>query len=269
MKVGFIGYGNMASSMLEGLLRAGVLSPSDVIVSSRTVSRMLPLTGRWPGIETTGDNRLAARKSDLLFICVTSERAREVLDEVRSSLPPSAHVVMINGGVRISDLQNHEIRLSKVIPSVTAEVARGVTLMQHGDNVADYQKELLERMFTMVGSVMVIDEDRFEVGTSMTSCGPAFVATFIEQFATAAAARGGYTYDEALSMVTETVLATASLISGGGHDPSSVCDAVATKGGITEKGLEVLRRDLPETFKEVMDAIVTEHKQVHGHSKES
>jgi pyrroline-5-carboxylate reductase len=260
MKVGIIGYGNMASSMLEGLLRSGVLSSTDVVVSSRTASRMSPLAERWPDVETTVDNRLAASRSQVLFVCVRSEQAKEVVESIRPSLSPSAHVVLINGGVRLSDLRGSDIRFSKVIPTVTAEVGKGVTLMHHGDNVTDEQRDRLERMFSAVGTVKVIDEDRFDVGTSMTSCGPAFVATFIEEFAKAAASRGGYSYEESLAMVTETVLATAALMSEG-RNPALICRAVATEGGITERGLNVMRSDLPTMLDMVMDAILSEHRR--------
>lgn len=256
MKVGIIGYGNMASAMLNGLLAHGTLSPSDVIVSSRTLSRMAPLVERWPEVEITTDNGLAARTSDLLFICVRSEQVPAVMNEVRPSLSPSGHLVLINGGVSISDIDS-AAPVSKVIPSITAEVGRGVTLVHHRDDVGPEERGRLEDLFSSIGQVRVVDEGRLDAGTCLTSCGPAFIATIIEHFARSAEGRG-YTYDEALVMLTETVLATASMM-GTGRSPSSICGAVATEGGITEKGLEVMRRDLPALFDEVMDVVLGEH----------
>lgn len=256
MKLGIIGYGNMARAMLNGLLESGALPPSDLIVSSRTMSRMAPLIERWPEVETTSDNILAARRSDVLFICVRSEQVLAVMSEIRSSLSAVDHLVLINSGVRIADVRV-EVPVSKVIPSITAEVGRGVTLIQHGDDVDKARRERLEGLFSSVGWTMVVDGDRLDAGTCMTSCGPAFIATFIDHFARSAEGRG-YTYDEALRMVTETVLATASLMEAG-WQPGSVCGAVATEGGITEKGLDVIRRELPPMFDEVMDVVLCEH----------
>ena len=259
VKVGIIGYGNMASAMLNGLLGSGALLPSDVIVSSRTISRMAPLIDRWPGVEATSDNRLAALSSDILFICVRSEQVPAVVSEVRSSLSPAKHVILINGGVRIADIQA-DVPVSKAIPSITAEVGRGVTLIHHGVEVDTARRERLEVLLSSIGRTMVVDEDRLDAGTCLTSCGPAFVATFIDQFVRSAEGQG-YTYDEALTMVTETVLATASLMEAG-WSPRSICDSVATEGGITEKGLEVMRSELPSMFEQVMDVVLREHCRV-------
>ena len=59
--------------------------------------------------------------------------------------------------------QNYGLKVSKVIPSVTMEVGRGVTLICHGQEVEKGQKELLENMFGSVGPVKVIVEDCFDV----------------------------------------------------------------------------------------------------------
>lgn len=241
---------------MNGLLESGALSSSDVIVSSRTISRMAPLAERWPEVGTTSDNALAARRSDVLLICVRSEQVPAVISEIRPSLSSADHLVLINSGVRIADVRV-DVPVSKVIPSITAEVGMGVTLIQHGGDVDKARRERLEGLFSSIGRTMVVDEGRLDAGTCMTSCGPAFIATFIDHFARSAEGRG-YTYDEALTMVTETVLATASLMEAGWR-PGSVCGAVATKGGITEKGLDVMRRELPPMFDEVMDVVLCEH----------
>jgi len=261
VKLGIIGYGNMARAMLNGLLESGALPPSDVIVSSRTMSRMAPLIERWPEVETTSDNVLAARRSDVLLICVRSEQVAAVMNEIRPSLSSAGHLVLINSGVRIADVRA-DVPVSKAIPSITAEVGRGVTLIHHGDSVDTARRERLEGLLSSVGRTMVVDEDRLDAGTCMTSCGPAFIATFIDHFARSAEGRG-YTYDEALGMVTETALATASLMEAG-QRPGSICGAVATEGGITEKGLNVMRRELPSMLDEVMDVVLREHCRTGG-----
>ena len=246
----------MARAMVNGLLESGALSPPDVTVSSRTRSRMAPLTERWPEIETTTDNHLAAR-SDMLFICVRSEQAPAVLDEIRPSLSPSTHVVLVNSGVAIDDIA--DVAVSKAIPSITIEAGRGVTLIHHGRHVGPEGRRRLERLFSSVGRVMMMDEQRIDTATALTSCGPAFMATFVDLFARSAQERG-FSYDEALAMLTETFMGTAMLLDAG-RSPPWICNSVATEGGITEKGLEAMRRELPPMFDEMMSIVLREHRR--------
>lgn len=262
MKVGFIGYGNMGSIMVRSLLCSGALDPENVMVSNRSATRMSSLKEHYPAVEQTTDNTVVARKSGLIFICVRSDQVDEVVREILPSLDPLAHVVLINGGVSMAEIQqNYGLKISKVIPSVTMEVGRGVTLICHGQEVEKGQKELLENMFGSVGPVKVIVEDCFDVGTYMTSCGPAFVAAFIEEFAEAAVRQGSFSRDEARAMVTETVLATAALMIERGKSSEEICHNVATRGGITEEGLKVLHRGLPSIFDEVVRVTLVKHEQ--------
>ncbi|NLI73417.1 MAG: NAD(P)-binding domain-containing protein [Euryarchaeota archaeon] len=257
VKVGFIGYGNMASAMINGLLESGALSSSEVIVASRTMARMFPLIEKWEDIEITDDNCLAAEKSHLLFICVRSEQVLAVIDEICHLLSTDTHIILINSGVNLRDI-NYDIPTSKVIPSITIQNCLGLSLICHDVNVCNSKRKYLEELFSSVGKVVIVDEERLEVGTAMTSCGPAFIAMFIDLFAKSVEGKG-YSRDEALKMITETTIATASLMTTG-YDPSSICDMVATEGGITERGLFIMQNELPPMFNEIVEAILSAHR---------
>jgi len=255
VKVGFIGYGAMGSIMVNAFLDHGALAPRDVIVSSRTASALAPLAARYPDVRMV-DNRTAAEESDLLFLCVRSDQVRGVLEEIAPVLSGSCHLVLINGGVAMSAAPVR--RVSKVIPTVTMRVGRGVALVSHQPEVEEERRARLERLFSSVGAVKVVREDELELTTALTSCGPALVATLVDELA-AAAARRGLDREEAEAMVTETFLATALLMSDVAV-PREVCESVATKGGITEKGLEVLRHRSPALFDDLLSAILSAHR---------
>lgn len=258
MKVGFIGYGSMGSIMVEAFLRHDALAPEEIIVSNRTAGKLDELGERHPAVGRSADNALVAGQSDLLFLCVRSDQVGAVLEEIGPYLHPASHVVLINGGVGMGRA-GPWMRVSKVIPTMTMEVGRGVALISHRSGVEAERREALERLFSAVGTVKVVREDELETATALTSCGPAFAATLVDELAEAAVRRG-CPREEARGMITETFLATALLMAGGHRSPQAVCDSVATKGGITEEGLKVLRRDLPAMFDEVLSAILSKHR---------
>ena len=72
-KIGFIGYGNMGRVILDGFLLSGVLKPHEVIVSTRTRSKLNDLKKSYPKIEIAYDNSSIVLKSNLLFYLLENQ----------------------------------------------------------------------------------------------------------------------------------------------------------------------------------------------------
>lgn len=69
-KVGFIGYGHIGSVMLISLLSARAIESEQVIISTRTKSKLDGLKTSYPAVEIAENNQEVAEKSTLLFLCV-------------------------------------------------------------------------------------------------------------------------------------------------------------------------------------------------------
>lgn len=255
MRCGFIGYGNMGGAVVRALLRDGSLKESDVIVYNRTAARLESLTTCFPQVRIAGSMREAASDVDALFICVHTPVVPEVLAEVAGSMAPGTHMVTINGGVGIADIESSNGgAVSKVIPSISIEVGRGFTLVSHGSKVSGAQATTLESLFSRSGKVKVLPEGKLGIATDLTSCGPGLMAEMIAQFALSGARAGGIGDNDAIEMAAETMLGTALMLADGRLSPGVLAERVATKGGITEQGLLVLERELPEVLDRMFEA---------------
>jgi pyrroline-5-carboxylate reductase len=255
MRCGFIGYGNMGSAVVRALLGDGSLQERDVVVYNRTPGRLKDLGAEHPEVAVAASMAEVARSVEALFICVHSPAVPEVLSQVQGALSPAVHLITINGGIGIGDLEAcHDGAVSKVIPSITIETGRGVTLIAHGRKVPAARAEALEALFSRSGMVKVLPENKLAVATDLTSCGPGLMAQMMAEFAFSGARAGGIDEQEALIMVTETMLGTALMLADGPLSPQELAGRVATKGGITEQGLKVLETELPVTFERMFDA---------------
>ncbi len=82
MKIGFIGAGSMGSLLVGAFVRSGAMRPDDIVVSSRTPSKLSALAEQYPGLHIAASNREAAIGADYLFLCVKPLDFRRVLEEI-------------------------------------------------------------------------------------------------------------------------------------------------------------------------------------------
>ncbi|MHC1710355.1 MAG: pyrroline-5-carboxylate reductase family protein [Methanomassiliicoccales archaeon] len=260
MKFGFIGLGNMGSSLAAGLLESGAISSEGTMVANRSLGKAESFAKRYPGVTVAESNVQVAERCDTLFVAVRTDQLLGVLKEI-SSAGNGVHVVVVNGAMPLSRLEDVcKGPVSKLIPSVTMERGRGVSLISHGPSVSKSRSSSLEKALGLASKVVVVPENRMDVATDLTSCGPALIAEMMHQFAEAGV-RHGIDRKDAWEMVLET-LQGAALALASGESVASLKEKVATKGGITEQGLLVLEAELPAVFDLVMERTLAKHAEV-------
>ena len=259
-ELGLIGYGSMASALLNGFLEAGVMAQDQVAVSTRGKSRLKGLTGRWPGVTVAENNLDVTRNSKIVLIGVKPRDMKLLLDEIVPGLRDDAHLVSIVSGVAIANLgQMFSGKATKVIPSITAEVRQGTSLVCHNSHVTPEDAAKIETLFGAVGRVQLVSERNFEAAADLTSCGPGLISAIIDEFASAGMRHSTLTRAECEAMAISALYGTSKLLFERGMSPGDVITRVATKGGITEEGVKVLRKELPATFDEVFAATLSKH----------
>jgi pyrroline-5-carboxylate reductase len=87
-----------------------------------------------------------------------------------------------------------------------------------------------------------VDATQFDAVTALAGSGPAFVYRFIDALAEAGAAIG-IPADQALRLALATVEGGALLAARSSDTPAALADKVASPGGSTRKGLDVLDAD--------------------------
>jgi len=250
LRLGFIGLGNMGAALAAGILNSGAIAAEDVVLANRTPSKAEAFSSRFPGTRVVHCNRDAV--ADVVFVSVKADQMAGVLKEICPS--PGSHIVVVNGGMSLAKLEGAcGGPVSKLIPSVTMELGRGVSLLCHGGTVGSEQASHLERLLGACSKVHMVTEAQLDVATDLTSCGPALIAEIANQLALAGVRHGGIGPEEARQMVLETLMGAAMFLNDGRTTIEGLRSMVATKGGITEEGLKVLEERMPAVFDEVME----------------
>ncbi|HUL01410.1 MAG TPA: pyrroline-5-carboxylate reductase dimerization domain-containing protein [Nitrospirota bacterium] len=262
-KIGFIGAGSMGKTLATCLLKFGALNPSEVLISTRSKDKMKDLLSCYPDVNAAKSNVELAQRSKTIFLCVRTGDVKGVLQEIRPHLVSDCHLIYISAGLTSKNIEKlFNGKLTKVIPSLTCEVRDSVSLVFHNKFVTTQDASAVEKLFSCLGIVKVIDEDHFEIGADMTSCAPAFIACIFKHFVAACEKHSRFKKHEAERMVLTTLLGTAELLHEKNMGFDSLISAVATKGGISEEGIKVLDQRLPSVFDELLEATLNRHNVI-------
>ncbi|WP_165394807.1 pyrroline-5-carboxylate reductase family protein [Methanofollis fontis] len=260
--IGVIGTGSMGRMLIRALIAGGAASPEEVIASSRSAAPLLEIA-RETGITALGSNRAVAGGADVVFLCVRPSDVRGVLEEVGDCLDADTLLVSIASDVPLSLLAGWTgARLVRVIPSITSAALKGVTLVVRGPNADESDMRVLHSLLGAISTPVECGEDEIEVMTALTSCGPAFFAAFLRECAASAVRTGMLSPERAETAVRETFIGTAALLDGGMETFEEIIDAVATPGGITEAGVQMIGEDLPPLFDRLLQTTITRHAEV-------
>ncbi len=256
-RVGIIGYGEMGSMLVDGFLRTGVLDIDEIVVASRSQRSLDACATAWPGIRTAATNAELAEQCRVVIIAVRPQEMGTVLSEIAPVMKGDEHIVSLAAGVDLADLEAAFAGpVTRVVPTITSRIGQGTTLVCHGRQVDTNNACRVEALFSAIGDVMPVAEEDLSVATILSSCGPGLLAAIIEELAGATARASGLSWDQALSLATGMVTATAAYLTETSEAPPDLVRRVATGGGVTEVGVQRLRGRLPTVLDEVFAAML-------------
>ena len=248
--VGVIGAGVIGGAVVRCLCRSGVVDR--VIATRRRVERLAPLEGL--GAIVMRDNREAARKSDVVFICVKpgdmSTILKEIGDELEGKLVISTAAIIplgFYGGLVPS------ARFVRTMPNVAAFVGESFTAYCCDGSVMDTDRAVVRRLLGAMGRCDEVEEKYMDAITALSGSGPAYVAIVIEALM-AGGLKVGLPRELSLYSSAQAVLGAARLILDGEFTASQIKDMVTTPGGTTIEGIYQLEDGKLRTA--LMNAVV-------------
>lgn len=239
MKIAIIGAGNMGSAIAYGLATGYLGSEEKIMVSNPHNEKLEKLKERFPGIQTTNDNKEAVRNAGLIILAVKPWKVEEVLKPLHLQRPQI--LVSLAAGVSIEQLAHFvdpEMPIFRVIPNTAIAERASMTLIC-GRNATEQQSQLLQDLFNEMGLSIFIREEQIAAGTALASCGIAFVLKYV-QAAMQAGVEMGLSAKASKQMVAQTLSGAAVLLLNNDAHPAIEIEKVTTPGGITIKGLNEL-----------------------------
>lgn len=264
IRIGFIGYGSMGSMLLQGFIKSGVIAPEEIIVSTRTKSKLLDIRNNWAGVNIARDNAEAAQNAKYIFVCVKPLEVKNVLKEIKGFLKPDSVVISIAGSGTMENIENlTHGKVIRLIPSLTSEVLEGISLVCCNKLVDNGEMDYIEQLLNGISTVKRVREEALDLAAELTSCAPGFLAAILNEFVQSAMRQNrGLSEKDAEEMVVRTFYGTAKVLAERNMGFEEMIQRVATKGGITEEGVKVFRAELPQTFDKVFEVTLNKRKTV-------
>ena len=261
MKLGFIGAGNMASSLLGGMLHAGVLKAEDAIISDKDSAKLKLWEEK--GVTTTGDNALVEEKSDVIIFAVKPNMMQMVLGQMQGI--SDKIYVSIAAGVTLAFLEKHlgtDKKIIRTMPNTPAMVGCGMTVISPNKNISQEEEAQVLALFDSVGSALILPEKELEIATALHGSSPAYVYMMIDAMADAGV-RYGLTKANALKLAAKAVEGSAKMVLETGIHPEQLKDNVCSPGGTTIAAVcELERTGFRASLQSAIDACVKKNQEM-------
>jgi pyrroline-5-carboxylate reductase len=231
-----VGCGNMAGAMLEGWLAGGldparftVVEPAEKALPQGIVHRRsLPASGDF----------------DAVLLGVKPQMLGDVAPAVAKLAQGGTAVLSLLAGVELATLAARFPAAGahvRMMPNLAVALGKApIALAERG--LDEPGRAALVALMQPLGSPEWVEEADFDLVTALAGSGPAFVYRFIDALAEGAAELG-LSRDQAGRMALAMVEGAATLAAASPHDPGELARRVASPGGTTRKGLEVLDAD--------------------------
>lgn len=255
VRIGFMGFGNMASAMADGWIASGAIAGD----------RMCACAGRYDALVERCDRRgmramrtaaEAAAAADVLVVAVKPYMIEGVLGPIAGALAGKVVLSVAAGwGCAAYERVIPGTRHLSTVPNTPVAINEGVIACEKTSTLTDDDRALLFELLGLLGKPVEVETRLLSVAGTVGGCAPAFVAMVIEALGDAAV-KHGIPRATAYEIVSQMMVGTAKLQLETGQHPGAMKDAVCSPGGTTIKGVAELERcGMRSAFISAIDAI--------------
>ncbi|WP_439504015.1 pyrroline-5-carboxylate reductase [Methylophaga sp.] len=241
-KLAFIGGGNMARSLIGGLIANG-MSAEDIHVADKHAATLESLNRQYP-VQTFTSNQHAIEGADVIIIAVKPQQLQEVVKALHSSWQEKQLLISIAAGIRIEDisrwLDKPQAAIVRAMPNTPALVEAGATALFANEYVSHQQHELAESILRACGlAIWLKEEKHMDAVTAVSGSGPAYFFLVMEAMENAAIELG-LPQETARLLCLETAFGAAKMALESGESASTLRKQVTSPGGTTERAIHEL-----------------------------
>lgn len=241
-KLAFIGGGNMARSLIGGLIANG-MSAENIHVADMQTATLETLTNRYP-VTTFTSNQQAIEGVDVVILAVKPQQLQDVVRELSADWQPHQLLISIAAGIRIEDisrwLRKMQSSIVRAMPNTPALVEAGATALFANEHVTHQQHELAESILRACGlAIWLQDEKHMDAVTALSGSGPAYFFLVMEAMEKAAIELG-LPQETARLLCLETAFGAAKMALESGESASTLRKQVTSPGGTTERAIHEL-----------------------------
>lgn len=237
--IGFIGAGNMAASLIGGLVAQG-FNPQRLFAADPNTAALQALAGQH-GIQPCADNAAVVAQAEVLVLAVKPQVMKAVLAELAPAVQARRPLVIsIAAGISIASLcqwLGGELPVVRCMPNTPALVQRGASGLYANAQVSPAQRAQAEAILQAVGIALWLDsEAQIDAVTAVSGSGPAYFFLLMEAM-TAAGEQLGLAPATARALTLQTALGAAEMAVTSDVDAAELRRRVTSPGGTTERAI--------------------------------
>jgi pyrroline-5-carboxylate reductase len=254
MKVLIVGFGNMGKTYANSFISSRFIKPEDIFVlvrneNSPTMESSIP-KANFSSIPTEKISDF-----DIVILAVKPQDFDVLAKSVKEFLKDSQIVFSVMAGITISRLES-QLSCSKIVrsmPNIPTQIGMGMTVFSASANVDRKELFIIQNLINTTGkSVYVENEKLIDAATAISGSGPAYVFYFMQSMIKAAVDLG-FNESEAELLVNQTFMGSVAIQNSYSLSNEEWIAKVASKGGTTEKALQVFEKGVLE--KTIVDAV--------------
>ncbi|MDP2903409.1 MAG: pyrroline-5-carboxylate reductase [Methylovulum sp.] len=239
-KIGFIGGGNMASSLMSGLCASGH-APGQLWVSDINPDALAALAANL-NVHTTPDNNAVINEVDVVVLSVKPQALKDVVKSIRARImQKKILVISIAAGITQNNLSawlGDDTAIVRCMPNTPALVLTGATVLHANSRVIGEQRDLAENIMRSVGIALWVDnEGDLDAVTAVSGSGPAYYFLMMEAMEKTAIDLG-LSAETARLLVQQTALGAAKIALESAESPEQLRKRVTSPGGTTQQAIE-------------------------------
>ncbi|NNM59886.1 MAG: pyrroline-5-carboxylate reductase [Legionellales bacterium] len=261
--IAFIGAGNMAFSLITGLIQQGY--PANRLwATNPSIAKLHRLQKHW-GLHISTDNMEAATQADVIALTIKPSVVTRVCHELSETLKQRNCLIISSAvGVTTETMQKalgYQHPIVRAMPNTPVAVGAGVTGLYANLHVNEPEKEFTESLFRSVGTVQwVLHERDLNVITAISGSGPAYFLYFMEALEEAALSQG-LSKDVAHLLTVQTALGAAKLALTSEQTFSELREKISPPNGTTEAAMKVME------YGRITDTIVDAAKAAYARAE--
>jgi pyrroline-5-carboxylate reductase len=232
----FIGGGNMASAIIQGLLARGVAREKIDVVEPLADARARLKSSF--GVQVHEEPGTWMNRAGVVVWAVKPQMFQQAAQQSRAFAGAALHL-SVAAGIPSSSIVNwlRTARVVRAMPNTPALIGKGITALFAGPVITPQQRETIEQIISTTGELLWVErEDLLDAVTAISGSGPAYVYYFMEAMTSSAEAMG-LTPAQAHQLTVSTFIGASELARASTEPPETLRQRVTSKGGTTHAAI--------------------------------
>ena len=258
--IAFIGCGNMARSLIGGLIANGT-APENLSASDPDEGQRHAISDQY-AVKTDANNNTIINSADVIVLAIKPQMMSVVMHDIADALKDTNKLLIsIASGIKLDSIRNWlrtDMALVRVMPNTPSLIQAGAAALFANQHANETQRNIAEAMMRSVGTAIWLDnEEQMDSVTALSGSGPAYFFYMMEAMEKAAE-KMGLNKEQSRLLTIETAVGAAKMALLSPSDPEALRQQVTSPGGTTEQALNIFMQN---QFEELIDKAMTAAKQ--------